>query len=275
MNEWTKECDEKFAKIKMRIDEIVKNKKLAKPDDTQSNSSLNKDKNGSLNSFGRINMSQKLSKKLSYSDTNINYKPSYKETEEAAGSTGLINSDGTLNLNMILKGAHSVILKENSIKVCDLTLNILENLISIDIMPSEEIDFKLQKAKESFSLSQSSHAYLNDLEEKYSENFYLACDLVLRNIKWLGCIHCKTVSKSFYNDQLRGKIKLLLTRLHKKNPKRFRDYFKSFTYKSDMNHLMDTFHALFGYCYDPLFGYGHYYPYSSFIYILEKNLFNI
>ncbi len=30
-----------------------------------------------------------------------------------------------------------------------------------------------------------------------------------------------------------------------------------------MNHLMDTFHALFCYCYDPTHGYGHYYPYIT------------
>ena len=30
-----------------------------------------------------------------------------------------------------------------------------------------------------------------------------------------------------------------------------------------MNHLMETFHALFGYCHDPSAGYGHYYPYVT------------
>jgi hypothetical protein len=142
-------------------------------------------KPGSSFSSGRkIYLNKKLKKKYSYSDTNINYQASYEETEEASGSAGLINSNGSLNLNMILKGAHSVVLKENNIKLCDLTLNILDNLISIDIMPSEEIDFKLQQAKETFVLSQSSYAYLNDLEEKYNENYYLACDLVLRYIQF-------------------------------------------------------------------------------------------
>ena len=30
-----------------------------------------------------------------------------------------------------------------------------------------------------------------------------------------------------------------------------------------MNHLMETFHALFGYCHDPSAGFGHYYPYVT------------
>ena len=30
-----------------------------------------------------------------------------------------------------------------------------------------------------------------------------------------------------------------------------------------MNHLMETFHALFCYCYDTTLGYGHYYPYIT------------
>jgi hypothetical protein len=117
---------------------------------------------------------------MSFSDTHIYYQASYEETEEACGSAGLVNIDGSLNLNMILKGAHSVLLKENSIKLCELTLNILENLISIDILPSEEIDEKLELARAKLPLSQSSHVYLNTLERKYNENFHLAADLALR-----------------------------------------------------------------------------------------------
>lgn len=121
-----------------------------------------------------------LNRVHSYSDSNIYYQASYEETEEACGSAGLINIDGSLNLNMILKGAHSVLLKENSIKLCELSLNILENLISIDLLPSEEIDEKLEQARAKLTLSQSTHVYLNDLEKKYSENFHLAADLALR-----------------------------------------------------------------------------------------------
>jgi hypothetical protein len=86
-----------------------------------------------------------------------------------------------------------------------------------------------------------------------------------RNAKWLGCNHCHTMSKSFLNDQLRGKVKLILNSLYKKNPKRFKEYFEMFISTDEINHLIDTFHALFGFCYDPLAGYGHYYPYSKLI----------
>ena len=164
-----------------------------------------------------------LSKLISYSDTNINYQNTYEDTEEeVSGTAGLINSDGSLNLNMILKGAHSVILKENSFKLCDLVLNILENLMNIDILCSKDIDIKLEAAKKSTSLSEASFAYLNTLEAKLNENFYLAVDLAMRNIKWLGCTVCQVNMKNFLNDQLRCKIKFLLGRLQKKNPKLFK-----------------------------------------------------
>jgi hypothetical protein len=164
-----------------------------------------------------------LSRQISYSDTNINYKDTYEDTEEeVSGTSGLVNSDGSLNLHMILKGAHSVILKENSFKLCELVLNILENLMNIDILCSEDIDIRLEAAKKSTSLSESSFAYLDTLEAKLNENFYLAIDLAMRNIKWLGCNICQANLKSFQNDQLRGKIKFLLGRLQKKNPKRFK-----------------------------------------------------
>lgn len=130
-------------------------------------------------------------------------------------------------------------------------------------MPSEEIDSKLADAKANLSLSESSHSFLDDLEVKYNENFYLATDVALRNIKWLGCINCQMNSKTFLNEQLRGKIKLLLSRLHNKNAKRFKEFFKTFVKENDVNHIMETFHALLGYCYDPYGGYGHYHPYVN------------
>jgi hypothetical protein len=163
-----------------------------------------------------------LNRYISYSDTNINYKDNYEDVEEAGGSAGFINADGTLNLNMVLKGMHSVLIKENSIKLCDLSLNILENLINIDLLPSEEIDQKIELAKASTTLSQSSNGYIKTLELKYNENYYLAADLVIRNMKWLGCVYCQSNSKSFSNDQLRGKTKLIIGRLYKKNSIRFK-----------------------------------------------------
>jgi len=128
---------------------------------------------------------QSLNRLISYSDTHINYQANYKDIEEASGSSGLINLDGSLNLNMVLKGLHSVILKENSLKLCELTLFILENLMNIDIMPSEEIDKKLEHAKKNLDLSQSACAFLDDLEvsKKIMENvkiinFYLIAPIV-------------------------------------------------------------------------------------------------
>lgn len=216
-----------------------------------------------------------MSHEISFSDTHINYQANYKDIEEASGSSGLINLDGSLNLNMILKGVHSVILKENSLKLCELTLYILENLMNIDIMPSEEIDTKLEYAKKNLSLSQSSHAFLDDLEVKYNENFYLATDVALRNIKWLGCFNCQANSKTFLNEQLRGKIKLLLGRLHAKNSKRFKEFFRTFIQENDVNYIIETFHALLGYCHDPHLGYGHYYPYGMMtIHFVSKLGFN-
>ena len=165
-----------------------------------------------------------LNRLVSYSDTNINYHADYKDIEEASGCSGLINLDGSLNLNMILKGIHAVILKENSLKLCELAMNILENLMNIDLMPSEEIDAKIEQVRTTLSLAQSSHMFLDDLEVKYNENFNLATDIALKNIKWLGCVNCQINTKTFLNEQLRGKIKLLLSRLHNRNPKRFRAF---------------------------------------------------
>lgn len=164
---WSSEFEKKFDKIQEKVNRLVF--KMSMPE-----SKASEMKNEASNKFY-------LNAKLSFSDTSINYEADYDKNEEAsAGSAGLINLDGTLNLNMILKGAHSVVLKENSNKICDLTLNILENLINIDILPTQEIEMKIEQAKSCMVLSPSSHAYLNELEKKYNENVYLAADLVLK-----------------------------------------------------------------------------------------------
>lgn len=165
-NEWLKDFDTKLLQLRRKLTNLEK----------------------SANANGATTGSSKpathttnLNREMSYSDSLIYYQASYSSAEEgASGSTGLINLDGSLNLNMILKGAHSVLLKENSNKLCELSLNILENLISIDLLPSEEIDRKLEQAKVRLTLSHTSNIYLDDLEKKYAENFHLAADLALR-----------------------------------------------------------------------------------------------
>ncbi|CAF1033932.1 unnamed protein product, partial [Brachionus calyciflorus] len=241
-NDWSKDFEQKFNYLKQKVNCLQ-----------QANNFRQDLKTPKTN----------LNRFMSFSDSYINYQSCYDQVEEATGSSGLINTDGSLNLNMILKGAHSVLLKENCLKLCDLSLNILENLISIDILPSIDIDEKIEYAKNNLSLSQASYGYLEDLESKYNDCYYIAADLALRNIKWLGCVNCQSNLKSFLNDQLRGRVKLILGRLFKKNRKRFQNFFKNFIEKSEINHLMETFHALFGYCHDPLSGYGHYYPHVT------------
>jgi hypothetical protein len=249
-----------------RVSSLSRTSNLAAAVKPTTATSLNSSSNVGGNNNNNNNNNNRY---LSYSDTSVNYRESYEEVEEAGGSAGFINTDGTLNLNMILKGMHAVLLKENSIKLCDLSLNIMEHLINVDLLPSEHIDKRLEQAKRSTSLSAASHIYVNNLESKYSENYYLAADLVLRNIKWLGCLYCcshqsSSAAKSFSNDQLRGKTKLIISRLYKKNPSRFKKFFKTFIATTDINHLVEIFHALLGYCYDPSFGLNHYYPYCKF-----------
>ena len=164
---WSVEFENKFEKIHEKVNRLAF--KIS-----SSESKASEMKHEASNKFYQ-------NAKLSFSDTSINYEADYDKKEEAsAGSAGLINMDGTLNLNMILKGAHSVVMKDNSNKICDLTLNILENLINIDILPTQEIEMKIEQAKSCMVLSPSSHTYLNELEKKYNENVYLAADLVLK-----------------------------------------------------------------------------------------------
>jgi hypothetical protein len=123
---------------------------------------------------------------------------------------------------LFVKGVHSVVCKNNSSKLCELSLNILDTLINMGIVLTEDIDFKLESIRSNSKHPQSLRTYLNEFEVKYNDNFILAMDLILRNIKWLGCSHCANNTKTLINDQLRGKFKFLMNTLQKKNFKRFK-----------------------------------------------------
>jgi hypothetical protein len=153
---------------------------------------------------------------------NIFYKDEYVDIEEAHGSKGFINIDGSINLNIILKGVHSVICKNNAPKLCELSFNILDTLININLIPNEDIDYRLESIRSNLEYPQSLRNYIDSIEEKCTENYILAMDLILKNIRWLGCAHCQSNNKTLINDQLRFKFKLLLNELHETSSKRFR-----------------------------------------------------
>ena len=124
-------------------------------------------------------MSKNLTKikKRSSSDFSIYYKK-YDTSEEVIGSAGLVHNDGTLDLDIILKSVHAIAYKESSIKICEMTINILEILVSIGIIPNKERERKFMNNE--CIIQDELQNLIDKKEEKYAENFGLAINIILR-----------------------------------------------------------------------------------------------
>ncbi len=118
-------------------------------------------------------------KHRSLSDSGISYKE-YDRAEDIFGNVGSIHNDGSLNLYIILKCVHAITYKENSTKICELTMNILEILLNIGVIPNKENEINLQSYKKISKLPKEFHLLVERKEEKYAENFGLAINIIMR-----------------------------------------------------------------------------------------------
>ncbi|CAF2600562.1 unnamed protein product [Rotaria sp. Silwood2] len=154
-------------------------------------------------------------KTYSVSDSDINYK-FLEEIEEAQGSNGYINRNGTINFGVILAGIHAVICKEYHLKACELVMNILDVLFGLAVISSAEDEIYKKK----LSTDENNHmtttddratghieGWLKQIDAIEDEKFQLALDIILRILKRLGCSNCQARGRSFTIDQLRDESK--------------------------------------------------------------------
>ncbi|CAF3964235.1 unnamed protein product, partial [Rotaria sp. Silwood2] len=208
-------------------------------------------------------------KTYSVSDSDINYK-FLEEIEEAQGSNGYINRNGTINFGVILAGIHAVICKEYHLKACELVMNILDVLFGLAVISSAEDEIY----KKQLSTDENNHmtttddratghieGWLKQIDAIEDEKFQLALDIILRILKRLGCSNCQARGRSFTIDQLRGKARLLLNKLRLLHQHRFEKCFLNFAVHADLVHILDILHVLCGYCVESNTGLAHYAPY--------------
>ncbi|CAF3808214.1 unnamed protein product [Rotaria magnacalcarata] len=207
----------------------------------------------------------------SVSDSAINYK-FLQEAEEAQGSNGYINRNGTVNFGVILAGIHAVICKEHHFKVCELVMNILDVLFGLTVISSTEDETYKKKLsnngkehiKTTFERTQEYiEKWLKQIDTIEDEKFQLALDIILRILKRLGCSNCQPRGRSFLLDQLHGKARLLLNKLRLLHQERFEKCFLSFILNTDLVDVLDILHAFCSYCSASSTGLAHYAPYLT------------
>ena len=113
------------------------------------------------------------------SDSCISYKI-YDNSEEVIGSGGLVNNDGTLNMEIILKTVQAITSKENSINICEVTTNILEMLLKIGVIVDKENEINLQSIHGYSVIQKELEPLLVKKEKKDAEAFGLAINIILR-----------------------------------------------------------------------------------------------
>ncbi|KAL1123884.1 hypothetical protein AAG570_001654, partial [Ranatra chinensis] len=159
----------------------------------------------------------------SLSDSNVNY--SCDDSPEAAGSSHYITPDGDIDLHVVLKGIHSVALRDSaicSLRVCEGILNVVEVVLGM--------------------------AVLNEDNDKQ----HITHSCILRVLRHLGCPHgCGDSQRGPPADFLRSQIQTLLSRIHRSSPKQFAKFFKNLIATNSIADILEIFHSYVGFCVDP------------------------
>ncbi|KAF0286805.1 Protein unc-80 [Amphibalanus amphitrite] len=191
----------------------------------------------------------------SYSDSDVSY--SAEELTEAAGSTYYINKHGGIDLVMLLKGLHSVVLRNrqtNTLRVTEAIVSLLEIMLSMDVML---LDREEERQEGSAAAAGSSGAAATEETaepERTKAGFlvhYLYMDILVRSFKHMGCAHgCREGYRGPSAEFLRSQAQLLLTRLLKIDERSFKKYMRELSSQSSIHELMEFLHSFVGWCGD-------------------------
>ncbi|KAI1307248.1 Protein unc-80 -like protein [Halotydeus destructor] len=181
----------------------------------------------------------------SQSDKNINY---YTDTaQEAPGSSHYITKNGHLSLMVILKAMHSVATRENakSLRVCEGIVEIVKRLIALDLLKQ----YSLADAyfNETNSKGQKPRSRHREVEELSVHQLFI--DTLMSVNRHLGCPHgCTEGFHGSQADCLRKQILDIFLKLFNTNESQFIKYFIDSTNKTNLQELIDLYHAFLGFC---------------------------
>ncbi|XP_067205239.1 protein unc-80 homolog isoform X2 [Linepithema humile] len=223
----------------------------------------------SVQGGGRLCSERKPSLTRSQTDSNITYMSD--EVPEAPGSACYITKEGDVDLQVVLRAIHSVVLRDNTSctpRVCEIILNLLELLMDMGVMRHclrEEaigsnagsgtgIDNKSETGKK-----QDSPTGINQQERRHDSNgkgkptaHNLIMNCVIRVLKHLGCPHgCVDGVRGPQADICRSQAQTILTKLHRASSRQFSRFFKTMMRDQPLLEILDFFHAYVGFCVDP------------------------
>nr|XP_027221615.1 protein unc-80 homolog [Penaeus vannamei] len=186
---------------------------------------------------------------LSRSQTDSNIQYSHEETVEAPGSTHYITRDGHINLQVLLKAAHSVSQRDAhvcSLRVCEILLHLLDFLLDLGLLKTTKRFEKIDKDDD------QSEEEVKVQKEKEQNPHFVFMDTIIRIYRHLGCQHgCNEGHRGPPADFLRHTGQALLGRLCRHDQSAFRRFLRVYVKTRPMPEILEFFHAFLGFCVDP------------------------
>ncbi|XP_042889771.1 protein unc-80 homolog isoform X4 [Penaeus japonicus] len=186
---------------------------------------------------------------LSRSQTDSNIQYSHEETVEAPGSTHYITRDGHINLQVLLKAAHSVSQRDAhvcSLRVCEILLHLLDFLLDLGLLKTTKRFEKIDKDDD------QSEEEVKVQKEKEQNPHFVFMDTIIRIYRHLGCQHgCNESHRGPPADFLRYTGQALLGRLCRHDQSAFRRFLRVYVKTRPMPEILEFFHAFLGFCVDP------------------------
>ena len=122
-------------------------------------------------------------RKLSFSDTEVNYK-GLEETDELQGSSEYVNRNGTINFGVVLAGLHAVICKDDHLRICELVMNNIDILFGLAVVSSTDDDQEKKKWYQIEKSQSRKNEFVDEwykyIDRKDDEKYQLAMDIILR-----------------------------------------------------------------------------------------------
>ncbi|XP_025829365.1 protein unc-80 homolog [Agrilus planipennis] len=204
---------------------------------------------------------RKSSLSRSQTDSNISYIT--EEIIEAPGSSNYITNDGCIDIQVVLKAIHAIMVKDGqncSLRVLEVSLNLVELLLEMGVLKQCLRDEAL--AEQNYSSRDSlprqcdkkSNEFTSDAEklEKQCTTHKITMNIVVRVLKHLGCPHgCADGQRGPAAEFLRTQCQNLLSKLQRASNKQFTKFLKDYVNYQHMNDVLDLFHSYLSFCIDP------------------------
>ncbi|XP_034937651.1 protein unc-80 homolog isoform X5 [Chelonus insularis] len=212
----------------------------------------------------RLSSERKPSLTRSQTDSNITYLGD--EIPEAPGSAYYITKEGDIDYQVVLKGIHSISLRDAThctLRVCENILNLVELLMDMGVLkPSvqdegsnagsaTDVNEKPDNNRKHDSPINNQDPR-NDLEGRNWSSLALMANCIFRVFKHLGCPNgCADGIRGPQADFCRTQASTILSKLYRTDSQQFSKTLRAMIRNQPIADILELFHSYVGFCVEP------------------------